>query len=156
MRKVSDNGKVIVPQSAWKHILYNSLGIVFLIIGIIGIVTPVLPTTVFFILASGFLLKSNPVLYRWLHRNRLTGAYLRVYTRGEGLSRKSKGWSIATLWITLLISGWFVRNLWPVLTLLAAVGVGVTWHIASIKPREISKEKLERHLKMMGEIKDAV
>ena len=149
MKNRKRRGKIIIPHSAGKHILLNSLGILFVVIGLIGIVTPVLPTTVFFIIASGFLLKSNPVLYRWLHKNRVTGAYLKVYTLGEGLSRKSKLWSIVTLWVTLMVSAWFVRESWIILAVLGLVGVGVSWHIASIKPREISKEKLEKHLKIM-------
>ncbi len=43
--------------------------------------------------------------------------------------------AIGFLWVTLLVSAWFVReHLW-VLILLAAVGVGVTIHIATIRAR---------------------
>lgn len=132
-----------------KHIFFNSLGILFTVAGIVGVVTPVLPSTVFFILASGFFIKTNPVLYRWLHNNRITGAYLKVYTEGTGMSLKSKTWSITTLWATLLVSAWFVRHSWPLLVLLGLVGAGVSLHIATIKPRVISREKMEAHRKMM-------
>lgn len=40
--------------------------------------------------------------------------------------------AVSTLWITLLLSGYFVARWWAILLLLA-VGVGVTWHILSYK-----------------------
>lgn len=130
--------------------MYNSLGIVCVTVGIVGIVVPVLPTTVFFIVASGIFITVNPQMYRWLHNNRITGSYLRVYTCGGGMSRRSKAWSIGLLWATLLVSAWFVQeHLW-LLALLAAVGIGVSWHVATIKPREISAERLARHQQIMN------
>ncbi len=142
--------RVEKPLSRSKHILYNSLGIVFLITGLVGVVLPVLPTTVFLILSSGFFIRSNPGLYRWLHNNRLTGSYLRVYTRGEGMSLKSKAWSIGILWFTLAVSGYFVRSSYWILAVLAVVGVSVSWHVATIRPRIISSQKLEAHRRIMN------
>lgn len=141
--------KVIRAVRRRRHILYNSLGILCVITGVVGIVVPVLPTTVFFIVASGIFITVNPQMYRWLHNNRVTGSYLRVYTQGEGMSRASKAWSVITLWLTLLVSAWFVRELPWLLLVLATVGVAVTWHIAAIKPRAISAETLERHRQIM-------
>jgi uncharacterized membrane protein YbaN (DUF454 family) len=142
--------KAIRPPKRGRHIFYNSLGILLVIIGVVGIVVPVLPTTVFFIAASGIFISVNPQMYRWLHNNRVTGSYLRVYTSGAGMSRKTKAWSITVLWATLLVSGWFVReSLWLLLILLA-VGTAVSAHIATIKPRKIGAEKLARHNKIMN------
>lgn len=152
--KRNGDPKVVRPVSRRRHILYNSLGILFVIIGIVGVVVPVLPTTVFLIVASGIFITVNPQMYRWLHNNRVTGSYLRVYTQGTGMSRRSKAWSITTLWITLLVSGWFVRELPWLLLLLGAVGVAVSWHIATIKPRAISAEKLARHQQIMEGFED--
>lgn len=132
-----------------KRIMYI-LGILSTIIGIAGIVVPVLPTTVFFILASGLFIKSNEGLYRWLHKNRITGCYLRAYTLGEGLSRKSKMRSITLLWLTLAISSWFVRELIWLVPLLAVVGIAVSWHIITIKPHPVSPEKLAMHKRIMN------
>lgn len=137
-------------MSRAKHIVYNSIGILAVVIGVVGIVVPVLPTTVFFIAASAIFLSVNPRLYRWLHTNRVTGRYLRVYTCGEGMSRRGKAWSITVLWATLLVSAWFVRELPWLLLVLGAVGIGVSWHVATIRPRTISDEKLARHREMMA------
>ncbi len=142
--------RVVRPVNRGRHIFYNSLGILFVIIGIVGIVMPVLPTTVFFVIASGIFISVNPQMYRWLHKNRLTGRYLRVYTTGEGMSRRDKAWTIGVLWATLSVSAWFVRSSLVVLLILAAVGIAVTWHVATIKPRKISAERLARHSQIMN------
>lgn len=135
-----------------KRIVYNTIGGALTFIGLVGIVTPVLPTTGFLILACGFFIRSNPSMYRWLNKNKITGAYLRVYTQGEGLSRKSKFWSIVFLWTTLLISAWFVRHVPWVLAILAAVGIGVGLHIATIKPRaRMSEENRALHNTIMSD-----
>lgn len=141
--------RVIRPVKKRRHILYNSFGILCVLLGLVGIVLPVMPTTVFFILASGIFITVNPQMYRWLHNNRLTGRYLRVYTRGEGMSRASKAWTIGVLWATLALSGWLVREVLWVMLLLVAVGVAVSWHVATIKPRAISAERLARHEEIM-------
>lgn len=149
--EVMGQTEVIRPIRRGRHILYNSLGILSVIVGLVGIVVPVLPTTVFFILASGIFISVNPGMYRRLHNNRVTGRYLRVYTSGEGMSRKSKAATIIVLWSTLLLSAWFVRELLWLLLLLALVGIGVTWHVATIKPRMISADKLALHQRIMNE-----
>lgn len=121
------------PLSDGRRRLFAALGILFTAIGVVGIITPVLPTTIWLLLASGLFVKASPRLHRWLHANRMTGPYLRAYTEGAGLSRGRKIAAIATLWASLLISGWFVRGHPWVLALLVVVGVGVTIHVVTIR-----------------------
>lgn len=121
-------------------ILYKVLGILFTGLGILGIITPVLPTTVFLIIASWFFIRSSPKLHRWLNGNRITGPYLKAYTEKQGLSLKRKISTIAFLWITLLISAWFVQEIIWLLFLLAAVGIGVTVHVATIRARPVESK----------------
>lgn len=115
--------------------LYIILGLIFVGVGIIGIITPILPTTVFFLIAGGLFVNASPRLHLWLHRNRLTGPFLRAYSEGGGLSRKRKAGTIVFLWLTLLVSAWFVRETLWLMAILGAVGIGVTWHVATLKKR---------------------
>jgi hypothetical protein len=116
--------------------VYVVLGVVLTGIGVIGIVTPILPTTVFLLVASGLFLKASPRLHRILHTNRITGPYLRAYVDGTGLSVGRKLFTIGLLWVTLAVSAWFVREQLWLLLLLAAVGAGVTIHVATIRARK--------------------
>ncbi|MCX7877633.1 MAG: YbaN family protein, partial [Ignavibacteria bacterium] len=54
-------------------------------IGVIGMFLPILPTTIFFILAAWCFARSSEKFYHWLHYNRWFGKYLRTYRSGEGM-----------------------------------------------------------------------
>jgi len=122
-------------MSKFRRYLFIILGLLLTGIGILGIITPVLPTTVFFLMAGGLFIHASPRLHRWINQNRLTGPFLRAYTEGKGLSRRRKASTITLLWVTLSISAWFVRDIWWLLMILGLVGVGVTIHVVTIRPR---------------------
>lgn len=108
-------------------------GLVLVGIGILGVFLPLLPTTIFFILAAWCFARSSEKFYHWLHHNRLFGKYLRNYKSGNGMSISSKVFTISFLWICILASAiWGTENLY-IRILLAAIVIGVTWHLIAIK-----------------------
>lgn len=113
--------------------MYRVFGILFTVVGLVGIVLPVIPTTGPLILASGFFIHSSPGLHRWLNGNRVTGPYIRAYTEKRGLSLRRKLGTIAFLWFGLSVSAYIMRDSTWVLLLLAAVGAGVSIHVATIR-----------------------
>lgn len=116
-----------------KKSVYASLGIIFVSIGILGIFLPLLPTTVFFILASYFFMKSSEKLNDWLINHKYFGVYLRNYREKTGVPLKSKISSITILWVSILVSGIFFTESLIVRFVLFAVAIGVTTHIWTIK-----------------------
>ncbi len=118
-----------------RQVLLISAGLLLTGIGIVGIITPVLPTTVFLLIAGSLFANASPRLHGWLHRNKITGPFLQVYSQGRGLSVRRKVATIVFLWVTMAISAWFVRERWWVAALLGCVGVAVTIHVATIRPR---------------------
>ncbi len=52
---------------------WTILGVVFLMIGGIGVVLPLLPTTPFVLVAAGCFAKSSPRMHAWLLANRVFG-----------------------------------------------------------------------------------
>ena len=120
-----------------RRIIYNCAGLILTGVGIVGIIVPILPTTVFLILASALFIRSNPRIHRRLHTSRVTGPYLAAYTEGKGLSLRRKLSTIIFLWVTMGISGWIVRDTLWVVFLLAGIGVAVSIHVATIKPRKM-------------------
>lgn len=111
-------------------------GFVLIGIGILGMFLPVLPTTIFFILAAWCFARSSEKFHHWLHHNRLFGKYLRSYRRGHGMTRGSKIFSIAFLWTGILVSCIFMTENLYVRILLLAIAIGVTWHLLAIKTLE--------------------
>jgi uncharacterized membrane protein YbaN (DUF454 family) len=121
--------------AAFKSYLFITLGTICLAIGIVGIFTPILPTTPFLLLAAACYLRGSRRFHRWLMNNRIFGGYIRNYTEGRGIPLKVKLFTIALLWATIGVSIWLTAN-WIVTIVLLAVAVGVSLHIALIRPRK--------------------
>jgi uncharacterized membrane protein YbaN (DUF454 family) len=115
------------------RIILLVLGFVSVAAGIIGMFLPVLPTTVFLLLAAWCFARSSEHFYRWIHYNRLFGKYIRDYQSGRGMTLRSKVFSITFLWIGILASAFWGTESFYIRLLLLAIAVGVTWHLAVIK-----------------------
>jgi len=112
-------------------------GTVFVALGVLGALLPVLPTTPFLLLAAACYLRSSRTLYDALHSHRFFGTILRAYRDKTGLPLSYKLWTIGALWLSLGFSIFVAvpPGLWPLRLLLAAVGIGVTIHVGGIKTR---------------------
>jgi uncharacterized protein len=102
-------------------------------LGTIGIFIPLLPTTVFYLLAAYCYARSSQKFYNWLITNRWFGEYIRNYREGRGIPLKQKIFSISLLWLTIGYSVWFVVSLWWVRLILLAIAIGVTIHLMMLK-----------------------
>lgn len=116
-----------------KKIFYTAGGIVALILGLIGIPVPMLPTTPFLLLAAFLFAKSSDRLYNWLIYNRYLGKYIRNYREHHGIPLNVKLSSIALLWITILYSAFRIADQVWLKILLIVIAVGVSIHILSLK-----------------------
>ena len=95
-------------ESPLKKFIFSGLGSLALLLGIVGMFFPVLPTTPFLLLALWFYGKSSPRMHDKILNNRLFGEYLRRYNEGLGIPLTTKVISISFLWFTGLISIFFV------------------------------------------------
>lgn len=64
------------PVTGLRRALYVALGLFFVVLGLVGVVTPGLPTTPFLLLAAFFFVRSSPRLHAWLLRSRLFGGLI--------------------------------------------------------------------------------
>jgi len=108
------------------------LGTVMLVLGVIGILVPVLPTTCFLLGAAACYGRSSTRFYNWMYTNRLFGDYLRNYRDHRAMPARVKYGSITLLWVTIGISIALVDILW-VRILLLGIAVAVSIHVASLK-----------------------
>jgi hypothetical protein len=113
-----------------------AVGVVFVAIGAIGIVVPLLPTTTFLLLAAACFARSSPRFHQWLLENRVLGAYIRDYLSGAGMTLRAKVLSISMLWIVIGSSAVFAVDLLVIRILLFAIAAGVTAHLIAIPLRE--------------------
>lgn len=73
-----------------KRITYLVLGLIMLGLGIIGAFLPVMPTTIFVILAAWFFARSSERLEGWLLNHPKFGPTLRNWRKNGSISRRGK------------------------------------------------------------------
>lgn len=102
-------------------------------LGVLGLFLPLMPTTVFLLLAAYCYSRSSETFHNWLMNNRFLGKYISSYKSGKGISVSQKISTISVLWISIGASIWMLAaSFWPTLLLLA-VAIGVTVHLLWIK-----------------------
>jgi len=110
--------------------LFFAAGTVSLFLGAIGTVLPLLPTTPLLLLALGCYCKSSERMTRWVLTNKYFGNYIRRYREGKGIPLKTKIVALATLWVTISFSAFFIVNRWWIVQLiLFAIAIAVSTHL---------------------------
>jgi hypothetical protein len=133
-----DTKDLQISQSRVKRVLYYVAGTISLVLGIIGMVFPILPTTPFLLLSAACYVRSSEKAYKWLIHNKIFGKIIQDYREGKGLPIKVKVITIILLWLTILISILFITILW-VQILLFIIASLVSIHIILIKPKSNHK-----------------
>lgn len=88
------------------------LACLFLILAIIGIFLPGLPTVPFLLLAAWFSARSSPRLHQWLHRHPIFGKLLTDWETNKSISRKSKIIAVLMLMLSYALMLVRVENSW--------------------------------------------
>jgi hypothetical protein len=114
---------------------YLISGILLVAIGVIGIFLPVLPTTIFLILASACFVKSSPKANEWLRNHKVLGMYIKNYQDKTGLTIRAKAFNIIFLWAMILLSAFLLTDKFYIKLILLAIAVGVTIHLLMIKTK---------------------
>lgn len=108
-------------------------GSIAVALGVIGIFVPLMPTTVFLLLAAACYARSSDRFYRKLIENRWLGSYIRNSREGRGMTRRQKIVTLLSLWLGIGASMiWSVEAAW-VRVILALIASGVTIHVARLK-----------------------
>jgi len=112
--------------------LWITIGVICVVLGAIGIVTPVLPTTPFLLLATYLFARSSPKMHDLLLKNKVFGKYLSNYFENKPIPIKQKIYSILFLWLGLGTTFYFANLQNWVIVLLIFVGIAVSIHIATL------------------------
>ena len=105
--------------------LWISLGLLSLLLGGLGVVLPLLPTTPFILLAAACFAKSSPRMHGWLLHSELFGPMLRDWEKNKCVSRRVK---VLALLMMVVVGGvsilLFVPVGWPRIAGLGLLGLG--------------------------------
>ncbi len=118
-----------LESSRFKRGLFVIAGTIFLGLGSIGIILPVLPTTPFLLLSAACYYRSSERLHRWMLNNRWFGNYIRNYKEGKGISLKTKVLILSLLWISITYSAIFIITILFAQIILFIIAIGVSAHI---------------------------
>ena len=119
--------------------LFILSGSLCVVLGILGIVVPGLPTTPFLLLASWLFYRSSQRLQQKL-LNSWLGKYIREYEREKGMRIRAKLWAIGLMLVMCTISiVFFIQSLWvrivvAVAGLIGAIVVGFV--VPTVKRRK--------------------
>jgi uncharacterized membrane protein YbaN (DUF454 family) len=125
----------------FKRRLLVVAGVASVILGVVGIFVPVLPTTPFLLLAAFCFVRSSARLNRWLLSNQILGEYVRNYIEKRGMTFRLKIITLLLLWTSIGLSIAFGVQHILLRTLLFLVAIGVTAHILLIKTIRENKSK---------------
>lgn len=112
-----------------KKILLILIGTISLILGIIGILMPVLPTTPFLLLSLACYAKSSDRLYSFIMKNKYLRPYVQYYIDGRGIPVKEKKKALILIWITIGISILFFIDSLAVRLILLIIAASVSTYI---------------------------
>ena len=116
------------------------VGSVSLVLGILGIFLPMLPTTPFLLLSAAAWVKASPSLYEWLLNHRVFGEYIRNFREHRAIPLRVKIISVSMVWLTIgycIIA--VVDEWWWAQLLMALLAIAISWHILSFATLEEKK-----------------
>ena len=116
--------------------LYLVAGFVALILGVVGIVLPVLPTTPFVLLSAACFARSSRHFHDKLLTNRVTGPIIHEWMEYRSISRRVKRWVYLLLVLSLGSSILVMPSVWHqgMLVLLGSILIAFVWRIPVREP----------------------
>lgn len=104
--------------------LFILSGSLCVVLGVLGVVVPGLPTTPFLLLASWLFYRSSQRLQQKL-LNSWLGKYIREYEREKGMRIRTKLWAIGLMSVMCTISiVFFIQTLWVRIVVFVAGLIG--------------------------------
>lgn len=103
-----------IQESRHRGIRYLllALGWLSVVLGVIGIFVPVLPTTPFLLLAAACFVRSSKRFYIWLVTHPRLGPWIRDYLDGQGIPLKGKVYALTLMWASIALSCYLVPQPW--------------------------------------------
>ena len=128
MSDENENENQIVTSNILRYLLLI-LGFFFVALGLIGVLIPGMPTTVFMIMAAWCFTKSSPRFEQWVLQFPGIGKFVQDHRSGLGMPRKSKFAAIAMMSIAVLLSIVFAINQTWIRFLVGVVGILGVWYV---------------------------
>lgn len=117
--------------------VYATIGMVFVAVGLIGVVVPILPSTGPFILAAWCFSRSSTRMEQWVLGLPKVGPLVRDYRAGLGMPMRAKVLAIGSIIVACSLSAVLALDSWWLRALvvgLGVVGCVVVWRTPTADP----------------------
>lgn len=128
------------------RMLLFSFGWLSVVLGVLGIFLPVLPTTPFLLLAAACFMRTSPRFYDWLVEHPKLGKYVVYYLDGKGIPKKAKVYTLVVLWSTMLLTAFVLLDSNIVRVILPSIGLLVSIYILRQPTLELSAQEFPPEL----------
>ncbi len=118
-----------------RHGLF-ALGMLCVVLGVVGLVLPVMPGTVFFLIALWAFSRSSPQFHGWLYRHPRLGAPLRQWHTHRVIPLRAKIMAVSMMAFSLLLVTLVVAEDWVLPSILGAILAVVATYIIT-RPHRI-------------------
>ena len=127
------------PVTGPKRIVFMVLAGLFFVLGALGAILPVLPTTPFLLLTSYFLARSSPRLNRWLLASRFFGPILKDWQQLGGVRPDVKVKAIMIVLLAVALSLWLTdlsSTLRWIVAATSLMGIGVILRLPAARKKD--------------------
>ena len=132
-----DSSAAPLHRSRVVRLVWAAVGLLFVVLGGIGVVVPGLPTTGFLILAAWCFSHSSPRLEAWLLGLPRFGPLIRDYRMGLGMPRAAKRWAAGSIGVFSALSCVLLRDSPLRVVVIAVVAfVGIAYVVWAVPTRE--------------------
>ncbi|MBK4715721.1 MULTISPECIES: DUF454 family protein [Tenebrionibacter/Tenebrionicola group] len=121
-------GKIILIMTGWLAI----------VLGALGVVLPLLPTTPFILLAAWCFARSSPRFHGWLMHRSWFGGYLRYWQAYRAMPPGAKPRAVVLILVTFAVSLWLVELAWARILLLVCLAALLLflWRVPVVAPEQ--------------------
>jgi len=118
------------------RLVFAGLGALFLLLGVLGLFLPVLPTTPFLLLAAACFARSSRRIFNWLLNHPQFGPLIREWREHRSIPYRAKRIALGLIALSFAASiGFFVPG-WPAKLAMGAGGLILMAWIARIPSRD--------------------
>lgn len=134
-----------------RKIIYVLLAFLFLAIGAIGVVLPVLPTTPFLLAASFFFAKGSERFNKWFLSTKLYKNHLESFVKSRAMTFKTKVSILSFASSMLLIAIYLVNNIYVRITIVCIMIYKYYYFIFNIKTIKKNTKREEKNSENIDE-----
>ncbi len=118
------------------RIVFAAFGTLFLLLGVLGVFLPVLPTTPFLLLATACYARASHRVFNWLLNHPRFGALIREWREYRSIPYRAKRTALVLIVLSFAFSIVFFVPGWPARLAMGAGGLVLMTWIARIPSRD--------------------